>query len=99
MVSRNVYDELVEYFQESLSCRLVSKVMHGSGRQQRLHIIEETWPSQLSQHSLLYLSTRDLHVGSLQIEIEAFKQARPVQVFEYLQRAGHVEEVAPLFPL
>src|ERR1035441_1782002 len=82
------HDKLVEYSQECPLCRIISIVMQGSGRQQRLHVVEEARPSQLRQHSLLCLSPRDLHVGSLQIEVEAFKQANPVQVFENLQRMG-----------
>ena len=39
------YDKLVEYRQESLLCRIISKLMQGSGRQQRPHVIEEAWPS------------------------------------------------------
>ena len=92
------HDKLVEYRQESLLCRIISEVMQGSDQQQRLHVIEEARPSPLRLHSLFY-SPQDLHVGALQIEVEAFKQARPVQVFEYLQRAGKIEEVAPFFSL
>jgi len=93
------HDKLVEYRQEGLLCRFISEVMQGSGRQQGLHVIKEARPSQLRQHSLLCLSPRDLHVGSLQIEIEAFNQARPFQIFENVQRMSKVKEIAPLFPL
>jgi len=93
------HDKLVEYRQEGLSCRFIPEVMQGSGWQQRLHVVEKARSSQLCQHPLLCLSPRDLHVGSFQIEIETFKQALSIKVFENLQRMGKVKEVAPLFPL
>ena len=93
------HDKLVEYRQEGLLCQFISEVMQGCGWQKRLHVVEEARPSQFRQHPLFCLSPRDLHVGSLQIEIEAFNQARPFQIFENVQRMSKVKEIAPLFPL
>src|ERR1035438_3478106 len=76
------HDKLVEYRQEGLLCRFIPEVMQSSGWQQRLHVVEKARPSQLRQHPLLCLSPRDLHVGSLQIEIEAINQALSIQIFD-----------------